>query len=46
MEAAAVIEILQSAVPGAAYEVGHNVDMRDLGPVRFLPIVAGVAQNL
>ena len=26
--------------------IGHNVDTRDLGPVRFLPIVAGVAQNL
>ena len=27
MESAAIIEILQTAVPGAAYEIGHNVDM-------------------
>jgi protein-L-isoaspartate(D-aspartate) O-methyltransferase len=26
--------------------IGHNVDTRDLGAVRFPPIVAGVAQNL
>ena len=26
--------------------IGQNVDTRDLGPVRFLPLIAGVAQNL
>jgi protein-L-isoaspartate(D-aspartate) O-methyltransferase len=26
--------------------IGQNVETRDLGPVRFLPLVAGVAQNL
>jgi protein-L-isoaspartate(D-aspartate) O-methyltransferase len=26
--------------------IGANVDTRDLGPVRFLPLVSGVAQNL
>ena len=26
--------------------IGQNVDTRDLGPVRFLPLVGGVAQNL
>jgi len=33
MEAAAIIESLQSAVPGAAYEVGHSVDM----PTIYVP---------
>jgi NADH-quinone oxidoreductase subunit C len=27
MESPAIIEILQSAVPGASYQLGHNVDM-------------------
>ncbi|MGH6923963.1 MAG: protein-L-isoaspartate(D-aspartate) O-methyltransferase [Propylenella sp.] len=26
--------------------IGKNVDTRDLGPVRFLPLISGVAQNL
>ena len=39
MESAAVIEILQSAVPGAAYEVGHNVDM----PTIYVPAGSLVA---
>ena len=39
MEAAAVIETLQSAVPGAAYEVGHNVDM----PTIYVPADSLVA---
>ena len=39
MEAAAVIELLQSAVPGAAYEVGHNVDM----PTIYVPAGSLVA---
>jgi protein-L-isoaspartate(D-aspartate) O-methyltransferase len=26
--------------------IGQNVDTRDLGPARFLPLIAGVAQNL
>jgi NADH-quinone oxidoreductase subunit C len=33
MEAFAILEILQSAVPGASYEVGHSVDM----PTIYVP---------
>src|SRR5262245_7135999 len=33
MDSSAIIEVLQSAVPGAAYEVGQSVDM----PTTFVP---------
>ena len=39
MESAAVIEILQSAVPGASFEVGHSVDM----PTIYVPADSLVA---
>jgi len=47
MESAAVIEILQSAVPGAAYEVGHSVDMPTIYvPAEHLVSTCGVLRNL
>ena len=39
MESSAIIEILQTAVPGAAYEVGHSVDM----PTVYVPAASLVA---
>ena len=39
MESAAIIDILQAAVPGAAYEIGHSVDM----PTIYAPAASLVA---
>ncbi len=47
MESAAVIEILQSAVPGAAYEVGLSVDMPTIYvPAEHLVATCGVLRDL
>jgi NADH-quinone oxidoreductase subunit C len=47
MESAAVIEILQSAVPGAAYEVGPSVDMPTIYvPAEHLVATCGVLRSL
>ena len=47
MESAAVIEILQSAVPGAAYEVGPSVDMPTIYvPAEHLVATCGVLRDL
>jgi NADH-quinone oxidoreductase subunit C len=39
MESSAIIEILQAAVPGATYEIGHSVDM----PTIYVPAASLVA---
>jgi NADH:ubiquinone oxidoreductase subunit C len=47
MESSAVIEILQSAVPGAAYEVGPSVDMPTIYvPAEHLVATCGVLRDL
>ena len=47
MESAAIIEILQSAVPGATFEVGHNVDMPTIYvPAEHLVATCGVLRDL
>ncbi|HKH73428.1 MAG TPA: NADH-quinone oxidoreductase subunit C [Vicinamibacterales bacterium] len=47
MESAAIIEILRSAVPGAAYDVGHSVDMPTIYvPAEHLVATCGVLRDL
>ena len=47
MESAAIIETLQSAVPGAAYEVGHSVDMPTIYvPPEHLVATCGALRDL
>jgi NADH-quinone oxidoreductase subunit C len=47
MESAAIIEILRSAVPGGAYDVGHSVDMPTIYvPAEHLVATCGVLRDL